>query len=447
MFDKKSFVLTFLPQHLYLHKVVAGKPEAKELLFEADWTKATLATVLASLQPHLESQPVGIILSDHFSYVLSVQAPPSDSPNLVTTLSSLIPEDLTQTLWHSAVITEQNEARTLQVVVLTHLFSTELLPLFHAAEIEIKQLQPISIILAHSSNLDTSYVSLYADSYHYLGAVVEKDAVKFTKTFSPSFKISDLTSFLAFAKTSTPDLTTIELNGLHINGDDPTLRAYHLHEKNLDLQTSSVADSLSHNTFSPETLNNYHPLKTDDTIPAGTQRSGKPSSPRHHSRSWWMGMGVLFLALVLMTAAASFFIIPLLNQRAASVQQLETQLEQVASPTPSPLTSPSPATTPIPEESPEPGVVSNLRVNVLNASGKSGEAQKVKTALTEFEFAKVDLGNTEPGTATTSTLQAKASVPPQTLTDIQTILNNYDLITSDPLTPSSEYDVVIVIRN
>lgn len=111
-------------------------------------------------------------------------------------------------------------------------------------------------------------------------------------------------------------------------------------------------------------------------------------------------------------------------------------------------TSESPTVTPTatPEVKPD---LSKLKVNVLNGSGVSGEAAKVKTLLTSkgFTAENVKTGNASTSGNKTTTISLKGSVPESVFKELETILSTDYTVAKDekPLADTSANDIEIIV--
>lgn len=82
-------------------------------------------------------------------------------------------------------------------------------------------------------------------------------------------------------------------------------------------------------------------------------------------------------------------------------------------------------------------------INVLNGSGITGEAAKVKKELEILGFSEVEIGNTTPKVRTT--IAYKADVPAEILSVIVESLSEYEIENLFDLTNEKEFDVEVVI--
>lgn len=87
--------------------------------------------------------------------------------------------------------------------------------------------------------------------------------------------------------------------------------------------------------------------------------------------------------------------------------------------------------------------LSIYKVQVLNGSGVTGEAGRVKDLLTGKGFASVDVGNAPPQTETS--IDQKSSFPSDALTAAEDNIKEYKIGNIGLLTSDSKYDLVIVL--
>lgn len=115
--------------------------------------------------------------------------------------------------------------------------------------------------------------------------------------------------------------------------------------------------------------------------------------------------------------------------------------------TPTLSTTVSPTVTPSPTPDPK-ADLSKLKVSVLNGSGVSGEAGKVKTLLTEKGFlaGNVTAGNANASNHKDTVVSLKANVPEQVYKEIESALSAYTVTKGEkPLAETSTRDVEIIV--
>ncbi len=113
--------------------------------------------------------------------------------------------------------------------------------------------------------------------------------------------------------------------------------------------------------------------------------------------------------------------------------QKKSVVEVTPSPSPTALITPSPT------------VIdrTTLQLEVLNGSGVTGEAARIKTILLGDGFINIDTGN---ATATTEgTISIKPTVPASVVTDATKSVSNYVLGEPQILTSGDKYDLIIVV--
>lgn len=123
----------------------------------------------------------------------------------------------------------------------------------------------------------------------------------------------------------------------------------------------------------------------------------------------------------------------------STTQETSTTL----APTPSPL-----AEVVLEEETePEEAIdLSQYSLQVLNGTGKAGEAGAAEDLLTESGFEAITLGNSQTTGFTETVIAVKESVPQEVVDKIEASLVQYILEVSDEfLDESSDYDIVITV--
>jgi hypothetical protein len=119
---------------------------------------------------------------------------------------------------------------------------------------------------------------------------------------------------------------------------------------------------------------------------------------------------------------------------------LATIIPQTTKPvTPTMTLTPTATATPTPEVAD----LSKLKVQVLNGSGVTGEAAKVKAILLGMGFVNIDTGNAAATTA--SEIQMKSIVPISVGDQIMKSVISYNLSNVSTLTNDNKYDLIMVL--
>jgi len=109
----------------------------------------------------------------------------------------------------------------------------------------------------------------------------------------------------------------------------------------------------------------------------------------------------------------------------------------LATPTPSP--SPSPTPEPLPD-------LTEIKINILNGSGKIGEAGKVGDLLEKAGFESITTGNASRFDYEETVIEASETILPNVVNLIKDALtSSYEVSLGDTLATSSKYDLVITV--
>lgn len=137
----------------------------------------------------------------------------------------------------------------------------------------------------------------------------------------------------------------------------------------------------------------------------------------------------------------------------SGLEQLDDPKES-QTPNPTPAYSQKPEATPVASESAKPSAspsssplsVSSLKVNILNGSGKIGEAGKAKTLVEKKGFKVASVGNANTFNFTDTIIQAKASVPEASIKLMQEAISaSYIVKVGDKLDSKNTYDIIITV--
>ncbi|OGM75138.1 hypothetical protein A2382_04225 [Candidatus Woesebacteria bacterium RIFOXYB1_FULL_38_16] len=110
---------------------------------------------------------------------------------------------------------------------------------------------------------------------------------------------------------------------------------------------------------------------------------------------------------------------------------------------------PSPTPSPIPSPTPEASSNLNLKdyeINVLNGSGKIGEASKATALLEKAGFEITSTGNAASYNFKKTSVEVKSDLPKEILSQIEKALSEkYQIELGKNLTESNKYDIVITV--
>lgn len=170
------------------------------------------------------------------------------------------------------------------------------------------------------------------------------------------------------------------------------------------------------------------PSSTEPTTPAVEEQTvsvekGKSNLPK-----------ILLFIIVVLLLIGIIFIFVSLNSKSNTKQKTITVVT-------SPTKVPSPTTMPVPAASTYPIVV-------LNGSGISGEASRVKKLLTDAEYSVASVGNASSSAYKATVVQAKTDVSKEWVSELRTfLLKSYETVTVEKLEASASSKVVVILGN
>lgn len=116
----------------------------------------------------------------------------------------------------------------------------------------------------------------------------------------------------------------------------------------------------------------------------------------------------------------------------------------ISAPLPAPIEEPQVSPTPVPVAV----NVSKYKIEILNGSGISGEAAKIKGLFEEEKFTVSSIGNADSLNNQQTVIQAKKSVPKEYLDKLKNFLEKeYILDDIKELSDNEESDVVVTVGN
>lgn len=126
-----------------------------------------------------------------------------------------------------------------------------------------------------------------------------------------------------------------------------------------------------------------------------------------------------------------------------------TGTRSLSSPTPIPAATIPPVSSPeaTPTSSPSANLkLTDYKVQVLNGSGKIGEANKAKALLVKAGFKVSDTGNAATFDFTDTIIQVSNSVPSEVLDNLKSALSSaYSVKIGDNLDSTSDFDIIVTV--
>lgn len=160
--------------------------------------------------------------------------------------------------------------------------------------------------------------------------------------------------------------------------------------------------------------------------------------PVHHKSDLKLFVVIAVVTAVIVAALAGGIYVYLTGTTSLVEAPTPTPEEQVMveqSPEASPESSPSAAMK-----------MTDYKVQILNGSGKIGEAGKAKTLVEKEGFTVSNTGNAKSFDFTTTTIEAKSDVPEEVLTTLEKSLSStYSVEIGDNLSASNSYDIIVTI--
>jgi len=195
-----------------------------------------------------------------------------------------------------------------------------------------------------------------------------------------------------------------------------------------------------------ETHDRTHFLSEDTPRPAMNPDEGSIPPPhqdptafdaRPLHRQPLISPKMLFIAFAILILVVSALGAVLYLRNRASNPPTELPIATTQTPQPTTTPQPTPTTTPI--------NLADYSVEILNGSGISGEATRVKNLLETATFETFSIGNASSYDYTNTEVSMKQDVPEVVFASLQDALTEYSLITADVLDATDTVDIRIVI--
>jgi len=148
------------------------------------------------------------------------------------------------------------------------------------------------------------------------------------------------------------------------------------------------------------------------------------------------------ILIILLTALAASFIVGGLFVYFSGASTDPSPL-----PSPTPMIQVTPAPSPSPSPTPEPlPDLTEMKINILNGSGKIGEAGKVGDLLEEAGFEAITIGNASRFDYEETIIEAGKSVSPKVVSLVkETLSDSYEVTIGNSLETNTKYDLVITV--
>lgn len=205
-------------------------------------------------------------------------------------------------------------------------------------------------------------------------------------------------------------------------------------EKPNSTQTDGISETTS--SSSPEATSSTEPVRQRD-YSTPFEAPGSSRMVEVVEKKSKTGLIVITLALVLLLGALGYIIFQVgvvKGQQDAAAQLAKQQEEEAATATPTPT------------EAPEAVAKDTYEIVILNGSGVSGEAGRVKTSLEEEEYKVGSTGNADNSDYTETVVQVKEEVNTAWVDELVSLLKQtYVVAEVETAEEDAENDVTVII--
>jgi hypothetical protein len=187
----------------------------------------------------------------------------------------------------------------------------------------------------------------------------------------------------------------------------------------------------------PVTHKELEPQPTENLEQKAQEVINSPPPKKKHLNFKLVILITLLTAIVVgVVAGAVYVFLSKPNSESNAMQGSDSTLE-----------SPEPSITPEPSPTPTPVDIATYKINILNGSGKIGEASKVGDLLEEDGFSIDSTGNASRYDYQETIIQTKEEISEEITSSISSLLTNagYTPEFGDVLDEDEDYDIIITV--
>lgn len=436
-----SWIIFISPQTLQLYKVRTGRIVQN---FAYQWGNQPLSELILEIQKTHKIKSCRILLSEDFSYLMTISLNKKEDnlrDQLEPIIQENIPEQIKNIVWDYKITHKNGDDLTIQIEAILSRIYQELEQITNRLNIEI--IEPIAVTLTESVKKDSAYLLLYSDVTSQAIAVyqgnilssislsdqsISEQISQMIEYIKNKFQI-EITHFILAGKyiKIAPQIGQVKIDKVSELHRNPILL---LSKKNIEHKKDEALLSLQPKTK----LKKAKSFVYDDS----------------QNNPWQLA--VLFSIVLSLVITLIILIInkqnnaqdiqsPVVNNEAiieATAIEPEPEIENVSA------TESSPAANII---SPELIDLTQYKIQVLNGSGKAGEASIVEEILLAEGFADFTLANADNYDYQSTQISLKENIPSDIIDTIDRALNSeyqIDLETAE-LPADSIYDVLIIV--
>lgn len=460
MFEKSKNIIFLSREKIKVFKVILGNKGERKLLLDSIWNKDNLFEIFDKIKKDFGKE-YRVLIDESLSYIVELNFKEETQVNREAVKKSAeeqVPENLSETLWDFVEIGTTSKKETkVQLFALTKFASDCLVYATNKSGLKIQAIEPIAFSvnrLLVEQKITSPFIVYYSDLSNLLFSSAEGLILN-----SKIIGESGLEKEILLMKNSLKKIFSLEIETIFVSSQNSELKADELGLKIQQINLDPVVGIANKENISgkdEEVLNVWIPKieisnntqvdkineKENTVLDDDTKQdfSGKKENVEEiedfDKKSSSIGKKILFFLLGLLIAGiigGGIFVYQ------KSIKSSKQVVEISGTPTPTIVISP--------QASPSPELkLSDIKIKVLNGSGKAGEAGKLTEVLKKANFVVAKTGNADKYDYEQTIIEVKKEVSKEALSVLdKTLKDLYDFKYSSGEISDKLYDIVIII--
>lgn len=434
MFSKKRSIIYITRSKIKLVNVTMGKKPKEETIGEAFWMSDSLESILLKFKKNVKGI-ARILLSEDFVYVVTLSFPVGsfvNRNNVQEKAQELIPENLNETVWDYKVTTPS----TIQVVAVVPSLSEKLNEAIVKTGFRIEEIVPLSYALASfAKNQDIPLLYVYKDEEILLGLAQKGTVITTKRILNANIDRNTINQFIAFAK----DQFSKEPKTIIFCGDTSNIDTGEFQNEKLkaEIQNISPIVSLAYKEDLKGKDEDVLNIELMTILRKDNAASFTTNKETSHRKNIYI---IAILLFVTSGIIGGFFAYRnMLLKKTKEPDELSKTTKATATPVLTKI--PTPSGTPSAEID-----FSKFSINILNGSGRFGEAARLESILKDNGFNVAEIGNADSSDYEKTEIHYKEKVPKEVILGLDKIINTlYDFSIETKLEEDDESDILIIV--
>lgn len=453
MFTTKKYILSIEEKTLSVFRVTGRSHPVIKKLVSTSWTRENFVPDLKKIRK-ITGKKISVLISDQFIYTTSIHIPIKDTTNLPEVIlrqaQSLIPENLYETAWDYKEVLQVENTHTkktdkiFQVIALEQSLFLNLQKSFTKMDFHLEAIESTSLSISRMIH-DTSKttVVLYMAPKPLL-ILLHKGLIVSTYTVQNELTLQLIEQFIQLNKTNyniIPEVVIFSGEQLPFPQDQLKSEGRTVVIKKLD---PVVGLALKTNTSTKDNRSvniTLSSLRTPETIDVKQSKHETPNTKDSNEqplKSKQKTVVSIIIIIIVLLGLTGFY---LYKEKMKTIIPAKQQTTVVAV---NPTGIPTPTSS---DAGVSPSAIrSQYTIEILNGSGREGEAGKLREQLTAEGFVVDAVGNADDSEHLKTEIRYKKQIDKEYILLLDNYLETlYSTIRGEEVTPDNEADVIIVV--